>query len=130
MQRLAAEPATNTDALRIWSGLLANSHRLANALMALEAGLISRGGTPPRPEFARFASDVEIVFHSLSAALRGSPFEPTELPDLREDHNRLIATGDSVRYALVNVETDRVVNSMNTIAEEVVRWTALSHHDS
>ena len=124
MLRLASEPATNTETLRLWSGVLANSHRLVNALMALEAGMSADGIGPPRPGFARFASDVEVVLHSLSAALRGSRLDLSELPDLREDHNRLVSAGDPDRYALVNAETDRIVNSLNTLAEEVVRWRA------
>jgi hypothetical protein len=28
------------------------------------------------------------------------------------------------RYALVNVETDRVTNSLNTLSEELVAWQA------
>ena len=121
MLRLASEPGTPAESLRLWSGLLANSHRLANALMALEAGLSTDSIGPPRPGFPKFASDVEIVFHSLSAALRGSPLDISELPDLREDHNQLVSTGETTRYGLVNVETDRIVNTLNTLAEEVVR---------
>ena len=124
MLRLASEPGTQPDALRFWSGMLANSHRLANALMALEAGLSTDAFGPPRPGFARFASDVEVVFHSLSAALRGSPFDAADLPDLRADHSRLVATGDPTRYLLVNIETDRIVNSLNTLSEEVLRRAA------
>jgi uncharacterized membrane protein YccC len=124
MVRLASEPGTGAETLRLWSGVLANSHRLANALMALEAGLSVAGIGPPRVGFARFASDVEVVLHSLSAALRGSRLEFSELPDLRQDHNRLVSAGDPGRYALVNVETDRIVNALNTLAEEVVRRRA------
>ena len=47
------------------------------------------------------------------------------LPDLREDHDALLRGGDPApdRYALVNVETDRIVNSLNTLREDVLRWT-------
>jgi hypothetical protein len=59
------------------------------------------------------------------------------LPDLREDHYALIRSGDhsseypleqsspalAERYALVNVETDRITNTLNTLAGEIFRWT-------
>ena len=50
-----------------------------------------------------------------------------DLPDLREDHHALVLSGDSVseRYALVNVETDRITNSLNTLSEEALRWIDL-----
>lgn len=124
MLRLASEPGTSPESLRLWSGMLANSHRLANALMALEAALSTDSIGPARPGFPKFASDVEVVFHSLSAALRGSPLDLSELPDLREGHNQLVSTGEALRYGLVNVETDRIVNTLNTLAEEVVRLAA------
>jgi hypothetical protein len=56
--------------------------------------------------------------------LRGSPLDREHLPDLREDHHALIHSGDSAseRYALVNVETDRITNSLNTLSEELLRW--------
>ncbi len=45
-----------------------------------------------------------------------------EFPDLREDHHVLLQSGDQKieRYALVNVEADRIVNSLNTLREQVM----------
>jgi len=45
-----------------------------------------------------------------------------EFPDLREDPRVLVQSGDQKieRYALVNVETDRIVNSLNTLREQVI----------
>jgi hypothetical protein len=39
----------------------------------------------------------------------------------------LIGSGDSLteRYALVNVETDRITNSLNTLSGEILRWIEL-----
>ena len=45
--------------------------------------------------------------------MRGSP-APVSLPDLREDHRRLL---ESSVDALVGIETDRITNSLNTLAE-------------
>jgi hypothetical protein len=105
------------------TGMLAASHRLIHATMALEAGLHGSRPAPAREAFRRFADDVELTLHSLAGALRGSPLERGDLPDLREDHHALTHSGDAAieRYALVNVETDRMTNSLNTLSEELLR---------
>jgi hypothetical protein len=56
--------------------------------------------------------------------LRGSPPGPADLPDLREDHQALAGSGDPTveRYALVNIETDRITNSLNTLTGEILAW--------
>jgi uncharacterized membrane protein YccC len=121
--RVGAEPGTGDDQARIIGGLLANSHRLAHAMMALEAGLSASPAAPPRPPFRAFADDVERTLELLAAALRGADFDQNTFPDLRDDHDALVrhgATGG--RYALVNVETDRIANSLNTLTEEISRW--------
>ena len=122
--RLRAEPGTTPETLTAVSGILASSHRLIHAIMALEAGLHGSHPAPARQAFRRFANDVELTLHSLSGALRGSPLERAGLPDLREDHHALAHSGDPAaeRYALVNVETDRVTNSLNTLSEELLKW--------
>jgi hypothetical protein len=44
-------------------------------------------------------------------------------PDLREHHHRLAdaARSETLRYALVNEETDRITNSPNTVREQIVQ---------
>ena len=71
---------------------------------------------PARAAFITFANHVELTLHSLASALRGSELSPDDLPDLREDHHALTHGGDPLteRYALVNVEADRITNSLNT----------------
>jgi hypothetical protein len=93
-------------------------------MMALEAGLSSSYQAPAREAFRPFANDVELTLYYLAAALRGSPISAEALPDLREDHNALVHSGDSQteRSALVNVETDRITNSLNTLSGELLRW--------
>ena len=79
---------------------------------------------PALEPFRRLADDVELTLYYLAAALRGAPIHVEELPNLREDHNALVHSGDALndRYALVNVETDRITNSLNTLREELLRW--------
>jgi uncharacterized membrane protein YccC len=120
--RLSAEPYPSQ--LAALNDMLASSHRLVHALMALEAGLYQSKFVPPRDAFRTFSHDVERTLYFLAASLRGSVLHPGDLPDLREDHHALLRSGDSQveRYALVNVETDRVTNSLNTLREQIVAW--------
>ena len=116
------EPGSSEESVTLLKAMLASLHRLAYAMLALEAGIAGSSWAPPREAFAPFAKDVELTLYYLSSALRGSPMQP--LPDLREDHRALAHSGDSQtdRYALVNVETDRITNSLNTLTEEIVKW--------
>jgi uncharacterized membrane protein YccC len=128
IDRLLSEPGTSTDQVTLLNGILASSHRLVHSLMALEAGLIGSHPAPPREAFKPFADDVDLTLYYLSAALRGSPNVLESLPDLREDHHALAGSGDNLteRYALVNVETDRITNSLNTLAGQIRDWIAAS----
>jgi len=122
--RLRAEPGTTPRTIAAISGMLASSHRLIHAIMALEAGLDGSRPAPAREAFRRYANDVELTINSLAGALRGSPLRRTDVPDLREDHHALAHSGDPAteRYALVNVETDRITNSLNTLRDELLKW--------
>jgi uncharacterized membrane protein YccC len=118
VDRLSAEPFANAAQLRVVNAALASSHRFIHAAMALEAGLTA-GVPPPAGEpFQTFSHDLETFLYLLAAHLRGSPAAPDTLPDLREDHNRLTRTGTALL-----IETDRMVNSLNTLAEQIFRWT-------
>jgi uncharacterized membrane protein YccC len=120
--RLSAEPYQSQ--LAPLNDILASSHRLVHALMALEAGLHQSRFVTPRQAFRTFGHDVERTLYFLAASLRGSAIQPGDLPDLRKDHQALLQDGDShvERYALVNIETDRVTNSLNTLREQIVGW--------
>jgi hypothetical protein len=114
--------------VELLNALLASSHRLAHAVMALEAGLRRSHPVPARGAFITFANHVELTLHSLASALRGSDLDPAQLPDLREDHHALTHAGDPLteRYALVNVESDRITNSLNTLREQLLQWKSMS----
>jgi uncharacterized membrane protein YccC len=118
--RLSSEPYPKQ--LAALNDMLASSHRLVHALMALEAGLYQSQFMPPRDAFRTFSHDVEKTLYFLAASLRGSRIYPGDLPDLREDHHALLRSGDSraERYALVNIETDRITNSLNTLREQIL----------
>ncbi len=126
VDRLSGEPGTTLQTMAALNGVLATSHRLIHAIMALEAGLRGSPPAPARRAFGKFANDVEMTLHSLAAALRGSRLTRGELPDLREDHHALLHSEESLteRYRLVNMETDRITNSLNTLTEELLKWLA------
>ena len=122
--RLASEPGVDSGRLPAIASILANSHRLIHAVMSLEAGLYRSRPVPARAAFRTFADDVDKTLYFLAARLRGAGVEPSAFPDLREDHHALLASGDpkTERYALVNIETDRITNSLNTLAGEIVAF--------
>ena len=122
--RLGTEPGVDPARLTSLSSILANSHRLIHAVMSLEAGLYRSRPVPARAAFRTFANDVDATLYFLAAGLRGARIEPATLPDLREDHHALLQAGDprTERYAMVNIETDRITNSLNTLAGEVLPW--------
>lgn len=93
--------------------------------MALEAAIATGERVPPRAAFHKFAADVNRTLDLLAAALRGIEPGSRELPDLREDHHGLVHSGKAAGlYGLVNVETDRITNALNTLAGEVLEWTS------
>jgi len=122
IDRLGAEPGTTAEQMHQLNALLASSHRFVHALMALDAAWLHTSAVPARPVFRTFAADVEKTLELLAAALLGKHVQLNEFPDLREDYRALVQSGDQKieRYALVNVEADRIVNSLNTLREQVI----------
>ncbi len=112
IDRAASEPGVSPDRIALLNGMMATSRRLAKSLLSLEA---SRGALSKQ-----FATDLEATLSRLAQALRTSKFP--DLPDLREEYHKMIQSAD--KHSLVNVEADRIVNSLNTLAEQVQRWIA------
>lgn len=124
IDRVSAEPGASRASVGALQAILASSHRLVHAMMALESGLSSNQPVKARTAFQPFANQVELTLFLIASALRGSPLAPDHLPDLRQSHRALTHSSDSWsdRYALVNVETDRITNSLNTLSGEVLKW--------
>jgi len=122
IDRLSAEPGTTAEQMSQLNALLVSSHRFVHAVMALDAGWLHTAAVPARTAFGTFAADVEKTLELLAAALRGKHVQLNEFPDLREDYHVLVQSGDQKieRYALVNVEADRIANSLNTLREQVM----------
>jgi uncharacterized membrane protein YccC len=122
LDRVGVEPGTTSEQMSRWNAMLANSHRFAHAMMAIEAGVSRAQGARPRPEFQIFARDVEKMLALLAEVLREGHVAERMFPDLREDYMQLVGTTDAQneRYALVNVEADRITNSLNSLRENVI----------
>jgi uncharacterized membrane protein YccC len=127
LDRLVAEPGVTIEQINRVNAMLASSHRFAHAIMALEAGLPSTPTVPARQEVRVFMEDVEKTLALLEQVLAGVKVAGKKFPNLREDHNRIIAAGDpeNQRYALVNIEADRMTNSLNTLREEILEWARM-----
>jgi hypothetical protein len=82
-------------------------------MMAIEARLNGSSTS-----FTDFAHKVEITLHSIAAALRGSRVGLEALPNLREAYKKLAESGHNL-----SDETDRLTNSVNTLAEHVLRFS-------
>lgn len=123
-ERLAAEPGTTEDTNEAVTAILAASHRLIHAVMSLEGGLVDAPPVKDREAFTRFANHLELTLYYLASVLRGARLTLDALPDLREDQHGLLISGDPrvQRYALVNVETDRITNSVNTLSAALFHW--------
>jgi len=124
IDRLGAEPGTTAQQISRLNALMASTHRFVHAVMALDAGWVQTASVPARPAFRVFAADAEKTLSLLATALRGTRVADKDFPNLRADHNRLVESGDShvQRYALVNVEADRLTNSLNTAREQIRDW--------
>ena len=80
-----------------------------------------------RPEFRAFAADVNKTLEGLAAELRKARPAGQKWPDLREGHRRLTESPVTApeQYALMNVEADRMANSLNTLREQIAGWRRL-----
>jgi hypothetical protein len=110
VERMLAEPASRASiAPRAAVGLLAALRRHALAALALHAGL-ERGVREPVRGMAQLAAEMTASLTALAAAVR-SGSAPPRLPPLRQTQLALGAT-----VALVDEETDLMVDSVNTVA--------------
>jgi uncharacterized membrane protein YccC len=127
LERLAAEPGITQEQLAGINAMVASSHRFAHAMMALEASIPQKPEQSPRREFGEFVDAVEKTLEMLKNKILGQKVAEREFPDLRESYLRLAAAGDPqvARYALTNVEADRMTNSLNTLREQIFAWKKL-----
>ena len=124
LTRLPHEPGLAEWRLTALHRILADSHRFIHAVMALESGLARSAPVPARDAMRRLSQGIDETLYYLASVLRGESTPKVHLPDLRQAHSELVRQGDPTvdRYILVNTETDRMVNSLNTLAEEVYQY--------
>ena len=124
VSRVAAEPGNSKAKIDCLHSIMASSYALVDAVMGMEAGLLNNTPKETPEAFRTFAKDVDFTLYYLGQALHGSTFANTNLPQLREDHRRLLESRDSFseldEYVLI--ETDRLTVSLNTLREQVARY--------
>jgi uncharacterized membrane protein YccC len=124
IDRLSAEPGTTREQMDGLNAIVASSHRFIHAAMALDA-MVSQGSMLSKvPGWEKFASNVEKTLSLLASALRGARTMPRDFPDLREEHRMLVKERSSTAspFDAINVEADRMTNSVNTLAEQIMQW--------
>lgn len=127
VDRLSSEPGATRDQMSRLNAMLASSHRFIHAVMALDTIVSQNSAASGSAPLKKFAAAVMRTLALLSSALRGGRVISREFPDLREEH-RLMAqarTGANeaeARYDSINVEADRITNTMNTMAEQIMQW--------
>jgi uncharacterized membrane protein YccC len=124
LERFAAEPTTEARRLEPVRSMMVSSHRLAHAIMTLEAVETECTATPATPELQRFVADVQATLAILERMLRGRMIVIPEMPDLRNDFRLLVQAADPCFYphTLATIEGDTIVNSVNTLREQIFRW--------
>jgi uncharacterized membrane protein YccC len=136
IDRLRSEPAGSAQEGAAMSGVLASSHRFAQAAMRIEASLYTRTDGLVPATLDGFVRDVDTALEHLSADLRHRALAGRsgvhndastcgQWVDLRQDQNALI---DEARLrardgAPLLMETERIANSLNTI-RDVLRQAA------
>ena len=128
VDRLGSEPRPPVDRLNLLTSMLASSHTLVYATMALEAELTQIPVKTTPNVLTAFANDVELTLYYLSASLRGSAVATATLPHLRDDHTRMLKARDQFAEGdeFVLFETDRITIGLNTLREQVARLTGIS----
>jgi len=125
IERASVEPGVSAERLALLSAMLASTRRLARASLAIEAAIGPKVAAPIPPSYRIFADNVDLTLYYLAALLRGSAITPELLPDLRAAHGALLGYPEQIGEpsALIDTETDRLTNAVNTLSEEVFRWS-------
>ena len=129
IERLAAEPSTDTNQIELVRSIIASSHRFVHTTMAIEAGETKNSAVPVSPEAQLFVADVQITLLGLEGVLHGQEAGRTEMPDLRNDFRLLLNASDPYfrLHSLEAAEGDTIVNSLNTLGEQILRGRELRH---
>jgi uncharacterized membrane protein YccC len=129
IDRLGSEPGTTREQIGRLSAVLASSHRFIHALMALDAIFSHQPALANSSPLKNFMSKLEETLALLASTLRGVRVASKDFPNLREEHRLMVqsrtteANSALARFDSINIEADRITNSVNTLAEQIVQWT-------
>jgi len=123
VDRLGGEPGVAPDALHHLHAVMVSSHSFVHAVMAMESALYRTDPVPVRPATLKFSQDVDRTLAAAAESLRSHKPLPKDLPDLRATQKKIAGSeaAPAQRYELVNVETDRITTSLNTMKEHLAR---------
>jgi len=129
IDRLGSEPGTTREQIARLNAVLASSHRFIHALMALDAIFSQQPALASSPPLKNFMSKVEKTLALLASTLGGVRVPAKDFPNLREEHRLMVQSRTSdassalARFDSINIEADRITNSVNTLAERITQWT-------
>ena len=129
IDRLGSEPGTTRELIARLSAALASSHRFIHAIMALDAIFSQQPALANSPPLKNFMSELEKTLALLACTLRGVRVASKDFPNLREEYRLMVQsrTNDPSsarsRFDSINIEADRITNSVNTLAEQIMQWT-------
>jgi len=119
--RFAAEPGVLAAETEVLNGILVSSHTFVRAVMALESTLYGRQNLPVPQQLNAFSADVTATLDALAQSLRNRARVPENLPDLRQTWEAMC---EHEGQTFFETETDRLTTSLNTLKEQVTRWSA------
>jgi hypothetical protein len=104
--------------------MMVSSHSFVHAVMTIESALYRTESVPARAATLAFAQQVELTLAAASTSLRLRKALPRDLPDLRAAQKKIAGTElvAAARYELVNIETDRITTSVNTLIEHLAGY--------
>jgi uncharacterized membrane protein YccC len=129
IDRLSAEPGTTSEQISRLNAVLASSHRLIHAVMALDAIASRDANISFSAPLKNYIAAVEETLTLLASQLRGVRIPSKHFPNLREEYRLMVQArspqpgAPADRFDSINIETDRITNSVNTLAEQVNAWT-------
>jgi uncharacterized membrane protein YccC len=124
VDRVIAEPGITALKRDTLLSMLASSRALMLAVVGLGAGMGDKQTQTTPAALRTFAHDVDFTLYFLASALRGSKPASDGLPQLREDHRKLVEARGSFAQDddFILAETDRLTVSLNTLREQVMRY--------
>jgi uncharacterized membrane protein YccC len=126
VDRLAAEPASTLQERDHWQAILASSRIFVHSIILLHSNLLaapeSLRALGRSPVFEDFSRDVSLTLDDLAKVMRGADPQGVTFPNLREAHYRLVHSGEpmAAHGSLISAETDKIVNCLNTLREQVL----------